>query len=349
MNNKGSAGRDALLILGLLFGLLLLWFIISVASRDSGAFVGTFRSDYLVPSMPGASESSFVFGVSDDVVIDEYDPAQAGRIVTIDGQNYIRSPYYGQISIGRGNARSTYQPREEYITLSTSWRNREPIDITGWLLENGDGNKLQRIGSSTFVEGRAVRVAIPQATSLLVEGQAPILGPVVLQPGGRAIITTGSLSVSGFTNTSFRVNKCSGYMENMSGFGFEPRLSRDCPRADSGPGASRLEDACFNYLSRLSRCHIPETEPYVVRDPRDGNYVVSRHLDRQTGFSNQCFAYVATYLSYNGCVRQHFNDEDFFQNEWRIYLNRPFEMWGESREVITLYDNYGRLVDQLKY
>src|SRR5690606_17716100 len=112
----------------------------------------------------------------------EYNPTEDGQILVIDGQSYIRSPYYGQVSIGRGNARQTYQPREEYITLTTSRRNKSSIDISGWLLENGDGNKLKRVGSSTFVEGTAVRVAIPQGTNLLQVGQAPIMGSIVLNP-----------------------------------------------------------------------------------------------------------------------------------------------------------------------
>jgi len=346
--NRGSTQRDALIVIALLFGLFLLWVVISFASRgvETGGLIGTFSTGYLSPIVTSQFERD---GAPREASLGEYDPAEDGQILTIDGRSYIRSPYYGQISIGRGNARQVYQPREEYITLTTSRRNQSSIDITGWLLENGDGNKLQRVGSGTFVEGRAVRVAIPQGTVLLQVGQAPIMGPVVLNPGDRAIVTTGALSGRDLVNASFRTNKCSGYLENITGANFTPRLSRNCPLADARPEAGRLEDACYSYLSRLRRCHTPEMDPYVVRDRRDGNYVVSHHLDRQTGFSNQCLAYAERYLNYSGCVRAHVNDSDFLENEWRIYLNRPFELWGESREVITLYDNHGRLVDQLKY
>lgn len=345
---KGSAAKDGLIIFALLFALLILWFIVSayLGGEERGRFFGSVSVGNLVPTTTERDRTTPSRRASK---IGEYKPEESGETIVINGETYLKSPFYGQVTIGRGNASREYQPREEYITLTAHRRNPAGINITGWILENGAGRKLQRVSAGTFRQGMAGRVAIPEGAPLIFTGQNPTLSAIILPPRGRAIVTTGSLpNFTGLSNVSFQINQCSGYLENVSSYNFNPRLSRSCPRANVGPGAESLENNCFTYLSRLSRCKIPETEPVVIREGRE-SYVLNNHLDRRTDLSPQCRVYALDYLNYNGCVRHHFTDDNFFTGDWRIYLNQTFQLWDSSREVITLYDNYGRLVDQIKY
>jgi hypothetical protein len=76
---------------------------------------------------------------------------------------------------------------------------------------------------------------------------------------------------------------------------------------------------------------------------------VRNHLDGNTKISKACREWVKSHFGYESCVAKHVGDENFYGGQWRIYLNRTWELWDDSREVITLYDSSGLLVDQLSY
>lgn len=257
-----------------------------------------------------------------------------------------KSPFYGQITIRTGNARSAYQPSLEYITLQMkSGRNQEPINITGWSIENGAGSRRYQVGANVLL-GNTSRILIPQASMIYIPGVSGTEGPVILKAGEKAHLITGSMPplASGKIG-SFKVNKCTGYLEKQTNIKFSPSISLSCPAPKSYAETQLLEQSCYDFVRRISRCHTPDFKD--VRRP-DGGYETGG-IDGVFGLTNQCKAFIQTTFNYNSCIANHINDDDFYKKEWRIYLNQPWELWAKDREVITLYDNFGRIVHQVKY
>ncbi|MEX0918808.1 MAG: hypothetical protein WDZ85_02460 [Candidatus Paceibacterota bacterium] len=345
IKQQGSAKTDFLIFLAVVFVFFLLWIGTGGPARyrdGTGFFSSSFSiipdTSSMVPMADGGHP-----GGRETAEVGPYEPSEAE--IVIDGRQYTKSPWYGLVKIGRGNAAREYQPRNEYITL-TAGRNIEPINITGWILENGRDRKLERTGGNTY-HLTAERAIIPTGINVLFGTSAETKGPIILPARGRAVVTTGSppsflpIPLDG----SFRTNICTGYLETVADYDFTPRLSQNCPRPREVAEGAVLEDACFDYLNRLGRCQTPVTDPFI---DRDGD-LVRKHLDGRTNLSNQCRAFVLQNFNYRYCVANNWSEEDFLADDWRVYLNRPFGMWDDKREVITLYDTQGRLVDQLKY
>ena len=59
----------------------------------------------------------------------------------------------------------------------------------------------------------------------------------------------------------------------------------------------------------------------------------------------ECTAYVTSKINYNTCVDKHRLDSDFYKPEWRVYLNRPEELWDSRREFIKLLDQNKQTID----
>ncbi|PIS13376.1 MAG: hypothetical protein COT67_02040 [Candidatus Tagabacteria bacterium CG09_land_8_20_14_0_10_41_14] len=146
----------------------------------------------------------------------------------------------------------------------------------------------------------------------------------VLRPGDTAIVSTGESPIS----VSFHVNVCSGYFTQHKEF--YPSLSKKClwPKDEEWPASLSFE--CLDYIDTLPRCTANITHPFSLQD-------------------NDCIMAINSRLSYNGCVEAHKNDENFFEDEWRIYLGRSSELWRQSHETIVLKDLDGRVVDSLSY
>jgi hypothetical protein len=249
---------------------------------------------------------------------------------------------YRRVQISRGNASSEYQPSQEYIVLKADYSNQAPVSITGWTLTNGRGQKLA-IESKRFVEQPSTRVTIPTGTLLFDPSRNQVEGPIILNPGDRAYVITGSGQSYGKypIKTSFKTNKCSGYIEEQNGRELEPPLSgNQCPDLEEEVALDSLPDQCYDFVRDLSRCHIPKTGE---------NYEGERTVDGRTGIPKICVDFIKPYLNYGSCLKRHIGDPDFFGNEWRIYLNQRWEMWAERRETITLSDASGNIIDQITY
>lgn len=259
------------------------------------------------------------------------------------------SPWKDQVTISSGNASSAYQSGEEYIVLQASSANKKGVNISGWILENGLSNHYYE-ENDKLVTGISRRVAIPLGSVLFTNLSNDVVGPIVLQPGEQAIVMTGGPAPikDGFNiTTSFKTNKCTGYIEENPSYNFTPPLQLECPDPRQEAGASRLAEQCYNYVNnQLYNCHTPEIKNYklVGDELKRGSYV-----DGEEGFSDLCKNYLVDHFNYQGCLKYHSGDKDFFKGEWRVYLGQVWEMWAIERETITLYDANGRLVDQLKY
>lgn len=330
-----------LALVAIVFGLFLLWLFTGGPGNfnvDSNWFQ-IVRFD-LSSSRSNRNTNDSASGTD----LKEYSPNP--ETIVLNDISYIKSPWYGQVEIGRGSAAKTYQPGEEYIILQARRRNKEPINITGWILENDASRRLYPTAGTVF-QGISKRIPIPAGANYFLARQNETMSPVILEPGFRAVVTTGSISniFDIPIGVSFRTNVCTGYLNDITNYDFKPSLKKDCPDPESELTDAVLENKCYDYIDRLRRCHTPDTEPF--RD-RDGE-LVTKHLDKVEGLSNQCRNFVFGHYSYHSCIANHLSDPDFLGTEWRIYLKQNFELWVENHEVITLYDAQNRLVDQLSY
>lgn len=247
----------------------------------------------------------------------------------------LTSSYSSLISIDRGNASYATESYNEYITVDN--RGENSVDITGWQLRNGKDHRSYSVGSS-LQRFSADTALIPRAALVLSPTGMSAAQDVVLKPGERAIVTTGSVGIkSPYQITSFKENICTGYIEGLPEYAFEPPLNMSCPSPSNEPGAENLDRACIDYLGSMSSCHTPEFNTV----DRYGN-VCSNCVDSHP-LSSQCVAFIKEHFSYQGCLANHSSDPNFSGNTWRIFLGRGWEMWSDKYETIELYDKQGKL------
>ena len=243
------------------------------------------------------------------------------------------------VRIERGNAGyGELYPHLEYIALHSDAR--ESISITGWVLKNAGDKKMYSAGDR-FVAGIATYVAIPYGTNLLYGDRPSTMLPIVLNPHDRAIIVSGQPVISSpiSIDASFRVNKCSGYIEDLRDYDFTPYLYSQCPRAETVVGPSAVDSECYNFVKRLGQC-----QNLVIERNRDGDQTINGRI-----LPGLCKKSIETKLNYGACVAEFQNDADFYGNEWRIFLHRSSLLWASERETITLFDDRGKIVDELSY
>lgn len=241
-----------------------------------------------------------------------------------------RSPYAGTISLSSGSASFAVQTGDEYVTLRNS--GARSVTVTGWTLTNGKGTRPIQTSQNSYVYPVADSATIGQGTEFLDPTGRFSVGSIVLRPGDSALVTTGlpGASFPFSINTSFRENICQGYLKN---YPFTPSLSLMCPLPVNDPLIRTVTDECYDYLSSLNRCQDPEKYD-------------KKRFDAQT---SQCKNFMTQRLNYSACVANNKGVSGFSLNQWRIFLNKPKELWASQRETITLYDSRGLIVDQISY
>ncbi|MEK7650881.1 MAG: hypothetical protein AAB364_03400 [Patescibacteria group bacterium] len=253
-----------------------------------------------------------------------------------------QSVYAGQFTINTGNARYEFQPNREYITLN--YRGPAPVDITGWYLMNGKADRVYDTGGGNLARLPSDAVLIPRVTKLFrANGNNAANSDLILSDNAQVVITTGGPPTSSPfpLNANFQTNLCSGYLDDLENVDFSPSLWSSCPQPRDWPGASNIDNACYQFVSYLRSCHTPKFERKV--DSVD-------YVDNQVNkLSSSCQNFVQNNFTYNGCVATFASRPDFYQNEWRIFLNRSWELWANERETITLYDKNNKIVAQEKY
>jgi hypothetical protein len=201
------------------------------------------------------------------------------------------------------------------VRIRADRSNTKPVRITGLVLHSG-------------ISGRSY--SIPQGTPLYLGGQINIGQDVYLAPNEEAIIVTGRSPIG----TSFRTNSCTGYLEQFQDF--SPSLSRSCPSPKKELDIKDVSiihsfgDACIDFIERMPSCKL-NLKPIPL------------------GFPEQCVRFITEDITYNGCVKSHKNDDDFYDDEWRLYLGRNEEVWRAKREVIELVTPDGTVLDTLSY
>ncbi len=147
--------------------------------------------------------------------------------------------------------------------------------------------------------------------------------PIVLKTREAAYILTGKST----RGANFKVNKCSGYFNQFHQF--VPSINARCPNISELPEVSSFDDDCFAFLPQVPSCQMPTSLP--------------------TNLSGSCQQFIQQHASYQGCVNDHKNDNNFDQREWRIFLNRTVEMWALRNEVIKLVDQAGNIIFEASY
>ncbi|HRZ30653.1 MAG TPA: hypothetical protein P5274_03270 [Candidatus Paceibacterota bacterium] len=327
MASEGGGSIDFLWAIIIVIVLFVMWVQGGGPSRAKDE--GLFRTETKSSSLSSSNSSSQSSSVSSDKV----------QSVT----EKLESQYKGQIRLGQGTSASTYQPGEEYITISASG-NKEPVKIGGWVLRNGRSDKLHVVSGNT-VSGQSVFVRIPDYGVAVFDPYNPSGNkqvPLTLKSGERAIITTGNPPVFSGVKimTNFKINRCLGYLEDDTGYKAYPRLTYRCPSSDDVPGITYLDDACYRFARSVRACHTPK-DIYV----KDEGYC----LDGNCKLTSFCRNFITQNYGFRSCFNNYSRDDDFVGPEWRVFLNRTWELWGDRRDSITLYDSAGKLVDKISY
>lgn len=237
------------------------------------------------------------------------------------------SPYQDLISFSGGSPQRRLVP-EEYVRIRSSSSLENPVNITGWRIES-------------VITGNYG--TIPGATAFPAQGVVNSATPLMLGPSQTVVVNSGRSPLG----VSFRDNQCVGYLDPRDRF--DPRLSSQCPDPEREfetfgfpPAETRDEDYedCREYIDRyIDRCEIDREEI----DEKDEDIDLLPLPD-------QCVTFIREELTYPGCVANHRSDENFFENEWRVFLGAgAAELWREDDEILRLLDAQGRVVDVWQY
>ncbi|MCX6787017.1 MAG: hypothetical protein NTY93_00620 [Candidatus Kaiserbacteria bacterium] len=224
------------------------------------------------------------------------------------------SPYRSIVTMSHYvSGAASANPVDEYIEIAVAYNAGASVDISGWKLSS------DATGYTTI---------IPKGTEIPISGIVNTMQDIVLTPGTRAILISGRSPIG----TSFRENKCIGYLSNFQHF--SPSLPQNCPTPSSelalSYGADYLRDnTCLDYVSDLPRCKVVLTPP--------------------TSISSACKNFLVKYINYNGCVAAHKDDADFENDTWLVYLGHFSSLWRTKNELIKLLDANGKTVDAFSY
>jgi len=185
----------------------------------------------------------------------------------------------------------------------------EIIDITGWTIEVKSGT-----------------ITIPQAVKKLTYSSCSCSNYNIELDDGDEIIISAGLSPIG---KNFRTNKCAGYLDQLSQY--NPSLDENCPDLEESE-YSHLKSSCQDFIEDLDSCEIPDYSD---------NFEVS--------IDNQCTGFLNDKFNYSQCYEDYYQDADFFEGRWRIFLSRSIDIFDDSGDTIILKDNSGLTVDEYSY
>ncbi len=263
------------------------------------------------PDLMNGAELDVGIGSDLENAIYETDLGGTGESLPSDPQTFGNpSPDHGSISLAYGD--STSAPSAQYVVLQASSANAAPLSLSGWSLQSAQSG---------------MRVALPPATELFVQGAVNTVKNVVLAPGDSAIVAAGFSPVG----VSFKENRCAGYLAQFQEF--TPPLVTRCPSAtsiigDTPENRAALGDACFSFMLTLRACQYPRSFP--------------------SDTSPACRSALSDVLSYPSCVRRHAGEADFSNGAWRLFLGASRAPW-LAHDTIRLLDEKGQVVDTLTY
>lgn len=222
-------------------------------------------------------------------------------------KNFISSKY--RVSVKAvGSAIKETSPAKEYLDITN--KSDGLLDITGWRVASETGTSA-RIGGSV---------------QLFVSGEVREINNTVLRPGETAHIISGQSPVG----VSFKQNVCSGYLSQFQRF--VPALPKECPSATTSENLSLYKPSptCVNFVNNLPSCTT------VI------------NIDQIPGGSGpSCGEFIEKHVTYNGCVTDNRNKDNFYKPYFMIYLGSNKELW-KSSDTIHILDREGKTVTTVK-
>jgi len=201
------------------------------------------------------------------------------------------------------------EPKKEFISIQTSFSNKNSVDISDWSLEGKNGERI-KIGKAALVP---------------FLGQDNALDDILLAPGEKAVISSGESPIG----VSFKLNKCAGYFNQLQTF--IPPIYGSCPdpiKDEVLPAT--LDNSCIDYINNnFKNC--------------------TEYITLPSSFTDACRQYANDRLNYNACANRHKRDSDFYKPEWRIYLNKKYNLWNNEHDKIILYDQNNNIIDSRSY
>ena len=327
-------------VLLILFGL---WFFSGGPKRSSE------QKPFISPPAPIDTGKTYgSLGLESGSKKASLEPVSSSKSVSAKDPN--ASPYQGLIHLGRGNASSETDANDEYIENRSDYKNKTAVNISGWTLRNG-GDSRSYDSYGQVVKGQSHTARLPGVAVNIWTSTGPKeTVPIKLSANERVYVVSGSPFPYGSPyniRESFRVNKCMGYIENIPNYRFAPNLSTSCPSPAKDPTLPTLPEQCYNQIRSIGAC---QTIDFKTKDSWCIlHYNDSARNDKLCNLPSYCKNIIQTHYTYESCVRTHQTDEDFFKAEWRLYLGSIWELWASRNETISLYDENGKLVDQIKY
>lgn len=173
--------------------------------------------------------------------------------------------------------------QEEYIDVvyrtSSVSENPLPIDISGWTIENKQGD----------------RFAFGYTANLPYANQVNILSRLIVPPASTVHIITGQSPIG----SNFRVNTCTGYFTQFNRV--TPSLTQKCPQPSEEPAQTNLPDVCLDYIESLPHCRIPQNtlldignacRAYITNNISYSGCVANHKIDSDF-YRNEWYVYLA--------------------------------------------------------
>ncbi|KND46701.1 MAG: hypothetical protein AB201_02565 [Parcubacteria bacterium C7867-006] len=298
----GKSNNSGLMIIVIILAVLL------VGGTESTSKGGSLFSP--TPKTPAQQQADIQRQITDT----KYKVDELKKQVAIEEAKKTQSRYKNIVDLYFINHSS--DPSKEYISIHVNSTATTSIKITGWTLKSLSSG---------------VSVKIPQASYLFFANSINSEQDIYLSANETLYLITG-ISPNG---ASFKVNKCSGYLNQFQTF--IPYIGGYCP-APRNENLSSIpktvyNDSCFDFINSMPSCRI-QTNPLPASSQK---------------WSAECIDFIYKKINYPACVDTHKNDQDFYQKDWRVYLKRSEHLWKNTREDVVLLDEYGKIVDEIKY
>jgi hypothetical protein len=222
------------------------------------------------------------------------------------------SPYFQKIRIASAYA-SFWNYTPDQIRISSYFNKGEAINIMGWKIK---GNRRE--------------VIIPRAINIYEPSGLMSEEDIILTANNYVDIYSSRSPI----NRNFRLNKCTGYLENT--YNFYPSLPRNCPSIPRSE-INHLSGQCQSYILSLWGCKAPDVSFYNSLPGTDEG--------------NLCRQFLNT-INHGTCFQKHRFDSDFLSNEWRVWIGQriiPEDILDPQHDRLLLFDKQGLLVDEHTY
>ncbi len=140
------------------------------------------------------------------------------------------------------------------------------------------------------------------------------------------VVISASSSPKG---VNFQTNKCTGYLSETSEF--YPSLNKSCPKLEESE-YSHLKESCRDFIEDIDRCRMAD---------------YSNNLDISA--DSECTDFLTKTFTYQSCYDEHNQEVNFFDGEWRVFLNKSTDIFENNTDTIILKDSNGLVVDRYSY